>query len=124
MAQKITKPQAVVSFLCTLLHLLINWLFVSAFGWGPAAVAWANSLANLNMLLGMAAYVVLYGKGYCVWGRGVSLQALRVSLMLQTMAPEVVAAWSAMLSAYLSFCIQCPPMEVLFNISCNLQLHF
>jgi len=32
------------------------------------------------MLLGMLVYVVLYGKGYCVWGRGVSLQALRVRL--------------------------------------------
>ena len=78
-AQKITKPQAVVSFACTLMHLLINWLFVDVFGGGPSAVAWANSLANLNMLLGMLAYVLLYNKGYCVWGKGVSLQAFKVS---------------------------------------------
>jgi Na+-driven multidrug efflux pump len=70
----------VVSFICTLLHLLINWLFVEAWGWGPPAVAWANSISVLIMLLGMMLYVVMYGKGYCVWGKGVSLQAFRVRL--------------------------------------------
>jgi len=67
-AQKISKPQAVVSFVCTLLHLLINWLFVEAWGWGPAAVAWANSLAStvLSMMdRPVVAFMVLESQELC-----------------------------------------------------------
>lgn len=79
-AQKITHPQAVVSMLATLLHLLMNYVFIETLGWGPVSVAWALSFSNLCQLILMLAYLVMYRRGYCVWGEGLSLQSLRVSI--------------------------------------------
>ena len=61
-----------------LLHLAINYVFVTVFGWGFESVAWANSIAALNTCVLMAAYFVIFGKGYCIWGSGLTLQAFRV----------------------------------------------
>ena len=77
-AQKITKPQACVAAIVMLLHLAINYAFVTVFGWGFESVAWANSIAAANTCVLMAAYFVIFGKGYCIWGSGLTLQAFRV----------------------------------------------
>ena len=82
-AQKITKPQAVVAALCTLLHFLINYLFVSILSLGPVSVAWASSFSNLSQLLLMTAYIIIYERGYCIWGAGPSMQAFKAGTLIQ-----------------------------------------
>lgn len=77
-AQKITQPQAIVSALTTLLHFLMNYLFIVILHLGPVSVAWATSLSNLSQLLLMLAYVLIFKKGGCMLGEGFSIQALKV----------------------------------------------
>lgn len=77
-AQKITTPQAVVAALSTLLHFVVNYLFVGVFSLGPVSVAWASSLSNLSQLILMIAYIAIYKRGYCIWGAGISMQAFKV----------------------------------------------
>ncbi|XP_057973320.1 protein DETOXIFICATION 54 [Malania oleifera] len=61
-SQRVTKPMMYCSLVAVALHVPLNAVMVGVMGMGVAGVATAAVLTNLNMVVLMMGYVVLYGR--------------------------------------------------------------
>ncbi|KAL4320264.1 hypothetical protein GQ457_18G012390 [Hibiscus cannabinus] len=90
-AQGITQPVTLATLLTTLLHLPINFLLVSHFNFGVAAVAAAASISNFFLLVSLVAYIWARGMHEPTW-ENPSLECLTgLKPLLKLAAPSCVS---------------------------------
>lgn len=61
-SQGVTKPMMYCSLIAVVFHVPLNYVLVEVIGLGVAGVAIASVVTNLNMMVLMVVYVMVYGK--------------------------------------------------------------
>ena len=89
-AQRISLPQMWISAAVLAAHVVVCWLLISHWQWGPAGAAVALTLASVLTIIATSAYVIASGLQDRVWGT-----PTRTALRVRTPSTRSMSAATA-----------------------------